>query len=164
MTEVSLPSIESPNRTTMLPIWLSYILSLVLASVIYVSLLVIRFYFLDRDIKTSIFVAESMYFFGGFLIALAILIIPWTCIATLHWLIGMTRSASLIYFVFMGALLFFCLNCLTSINLSFVPDQTTRLQDMFTAAHNQGFYFLISGGLFGATYCILGVPKDPVIW
>jgi len=159
MTDAPSPHFEPRSQTAILPIWLSYTLSFILTSLLYVSFLVIRLFFVNGDIQTSLFVAESTYLFGGFLFALVILILPWIFIAVIHTLFSMARFLTLIYFIVTGALSVFCLNCLTSIPFPFDFGETTRLQIIFTAVHNQGLYLLSCGALFGATYCILGVPK-----
>jgi len=150
---------EPRTKRAILPVWLSYILGLVLASLLYVAILTFRFFNYLDGVQSAFAAAEFMYLCGGFLFALVVLILPWTVIALIGHLLDVGRSTRLVYFIFAGALSFFFLNCLTTNPVPFDFGWTTRTQIVFAAIVHQGLYFLACGGLFGASYCILGVPR-----
>ena len=150
---------EPRSKRAILPVWMSYMLSLVLASLLYLAFLTFRFFDPLEGVQSAFVAAEFEYCFGGFLLALVVLILPWIVIVLTHHLLEVARFNNIVYFILAGALSFFFINCWTSVPVPFDFGETTHMQTIFAAIEHQGLYFLACGGLFGATYCILGVPR-----
>ncbi len=107
------------------------------------------------DSVSSLFFAFWFWLTGGFILALLLLIIPWSLSVLIY---RKFRWSGRIFFPVIGALLLFLLGSATSPfgwSPLFVGDQT-YLQSALIAAQRQGIAFLLSGLTFGIVYWFFG--------
>jgi hypothetical protein len=157
------PDVGFPMRRSVNPV-LGYACSAAIASAFYIIWVCMSISYDDPGQTTSLQfrfgLAVFLFVFGGFMIALGLMIAPWLLAVRVY---RRVKLPGWIYYSAIGAVSTLVIGCATS-SLSpkplFVEDQTF-IEGAIIAAERQGVCMLLAGLLFGLTYWILSGRRRP---